>query len=132
MLQAEDESAQGMSQKSSSFSLFAEHKLAPIYLPRALLTFFVDIEFTGSHTQFYDKFEYRSLISQILERLWRRPAYKQHIIQVRPAYKQHIIQVLAGHHTYSTLLITHPFFHHSSILPSPTMRSLVRDECGGE
>jgi hypothetical protein len=43
------------------------HELASRWLAPALLSFFVDIEFTGSHTQFYDKFRYRTTIAEIME-----------------------------------------------------------------
>jgi ubiquitin conjugation factor E4 B len=35
----------------------------------------VDIEFTGSHTQFYDKFNIRHNISELLEYLWLVPSH---------------------------------------------------------
>ena len=35
---------------------FLQHKVAPTYLPRALLQLFVDIEFTGHAMQFEQKF----------------------------------------------------------------------------
>ena len=35
---------------------FLQHKIAPFYLPQALLQLFVDIEFTGHAMQFEQKF----------------------------------------------------------------------------
>ena len=35
---------------------FLQHKVAPAYLPQALLQLFVDIEFTGHSMQFEQKF----------------------------------------------------------------------------
>jgi ubiquitin conjugation factor E4 B len=40
------------------------------------MQFFVDIEFTGSHTSAYDKYEYRHEMTQILEYFWSIPNYK--------------------------------------------------------
>jgi ubiquitin conjugation factor E4 B len=36
----------------------------------------VDIEFSGSHTAAYDKYEYRQEMSTVLEYLWQQPVYK--------------------------------------------------------
>lgn len=38
-------------------------------------------EFTGSHTQFYDKFMFRSLTAQLLEHLWTLTPYRESIIR---------------------------------------------------
>eukprot|EP00968_Pinguiococcus_pyrenoidosus_P029352 scaffold8516_cov239-Pinguiococcus_pyrenoidosus.AAC.1 len=56
---------------------FAKEHLAPL-----LLRFFVDIEFTGSHTQFYDKFRYRSLAARIMAFLWEMEPYRQTVVRV--------------------------------------------------
>jgi ubiquitin conjugation factor E4 B len=53
------------------------HKLAQAHLAPALMQFFVDIEFTGSHTGAYDKYEYRHEMTQILEYFWTLPEYRQ-------------------------------------------------------
>ncbi|KAJ2633580.1 Ubiquitin conjugation factor E4 [Coemansia sp. RSA 1290] len=50
--------------------------LARVYLVPALLRFYVDIEQTGSSSQFYDKFNIRYYIARILRALWSRaPRY---------------------------------------------------------
>jgi len=61
--------------------LFETHQLAMNHLAPLLLQFFVDIEFTGSHTQFYDKFNYRSITSRLLKYLWQLPAYQESVIR---------------------------------------------------
>ncbi|CAN0482791.1 unnamed protein product, partial [Ectocarpus sp. 12 AP-2014] len=38
-------------------------------------------ELTGSHTQFYDKFTFRSLTAQLLEHLWTLRPYRESIIR---------------------------------------------------
>lgn len=43
--------------------------------------FFFFAEFTGSHTQFYDKFTFRSLTAQLLEHLWTLKPYRESIIR---------------------------------------------------
>lgn len=61
---------------SSMSSLFEGHQLALKYLVPNLLKLYVDIEFTGSHTQFYDKFNIRHNISELLEYLWTVPSHR--------------------------------------------------------
>lgn len=51
---------------------------------RACLPASVDLffeELTGSHTQFYDKFTFRSLTAQLLEHLWTLRPYRESIIR---------------------------------------------------
>ncbi|XP_010258183.1 PREDICTED: probable ubiquitin conjugation factor E4 [Nelumbo nucifera] len=57
-------------------ALFEGHQLSLQYLVRNLLKLYVDIEFTGSHTQFYDKFNIRHNIAELLEYLWEVPSHR--------------------------------------------------------
>uniref|UniRef100_A0A803LSE6 RING-type E3 ubiquitin transferase n=1 Tax=Chenopodium quinoa TaxID=63459 RepID=A0A803LSE6_CHEQI len=61
---------------SATASLFEGHQLSLQYLVKNLLKLYVDIEFTGSHTQFYDKFNIRHNIAELLEYLWQVPSYR--------------------------------------------------------
>ena len=61
-------------------AVFHTHRLAQAHLAPALMQFFVDIEFTGSHTGAYDKYEYRHEMCQILEYLWTLPEYRQVVV----------------------------------------------------
>ncbi|KAF5207571.1 Ubiquitin conjugation factor e4 [Thalictrum thalictroides] len=61
---------------SSTATLFEGHQLSLEYLVRNLLKLYVDIEFTGSHTQFYDKFNIRHNIAELLEYLWQVPSHR--------------------------------------------------------
>ncbi|CAK7323007.1 unnamed protein product [Dovyalis caffra] len=61
---------------SATASLFEGHQLSLEYLVRNLLKLYVDIEFTGSHTQFYDKFNIRHNIAELLEYLWQVPSHR--------------------------------------------------------
>nr|CAB3495577.1 unnamed protein product [Digitaria exilis] len=61
---------------SSTASLFEGHQLCLDYLVRNLLKLYVDIEFTGSHTQFFDKFNIRHNIAELLEYLWDVPSHR--------------------------------------------------------
>lgn len=67
---------------SATSSLFEGHQLSLQYLVRNLLKLYVDIEFTGSHTQFYDKFNIRHNIAELLEYLWQVPAHRNAWTQI--------------------------------------------------
>lgn len=57
-------------------SAFLQHKVAPAYLPQALLQLFVDIEFTGHSMQFEQKFGYRHHMYSVLQYMWKQDNYK--------------------------------------------------------
>ncbi|XP_062151115.1 probable ubiquitin conjugation factor E4 [Alnus glutinosa] len=61
---------------SVTATLFEGHQLSLEYLVKNLLKLYVDIEFTGSHTQFYDKFNIRHNIAELLEYLWQVPSHR--------------------------------------------------------
>lgn len=46
------------------------------YLLHALMRFYIEAEFTGTHTQFYDKFNIRYEIFQIIKCIWNNPLYR--------------------------------------------------------
>lgn len=60
-------------------TLFSGHQLSRKFLPGALFRLYVDVEHTGSHTQFYDKFSIRYQIGSILESLWSIPDYRKSV-----------------------------------------------------
>ncbi|KAL6202593.1 hypothetical protein ACLB2K_026301 [Fragaria x ananassa] len=65
------------SQSSAALAmLFEGHKLSLEYLVRNLLKPYVDIEYTGSHTQFNDKFSIRHSIAELLKYLWQVPSHR--------------------------------------------------------
>jgi ubiquitin conjugation factor E4 B len=53
------------------------------YFIEGLIIFFNDIESGGSHSQFYDKFEYRHYASLIFDYLWKIPLYQQKTISLQ-------------------------------------------------
>ncbi|XP_055805669.1 probable ubiquitin conjugation factor E4 [Solanum dulcamara] len=61
---------------TATSTLFEGHQLSLEYLVKNLLKLYVDIEFTGSHTQFYDKFNIRHNIAELLEYLWQVPSHR--------------------------------------------------------
>ncbi len=53
------------------------HSVATRHLAPAVGQLFIDIGFTGSHTQFYDKLSYRLPAANVLEFLWQWPAHRK-------------------------------------------------------
>lgn len=51
----------------------------------ALMHFWIAAETTGSHTQFYDKFEIRSHLSRVFDAIWDNPAHLRRIDDVAHA-----------------------------------------------
>uniref|UniRef100_A0A0D6R1N6 RING-type E3 ubiquitin transferase n=1 Tax=Araucaria cunninghamii TaxID=56994 RepID=A0A0D6R1N6_ARACU len=64
------------SKSSAMATMFEGHPLALEYLVFNLMKLYVDIEFTGSHTQFYDKFNIRHHIAELLEYLWEVASHR--------------------------------------------------------
>eukprot|EP00271_Cylindrocystis_brebissonii_P000919 TRINITY_DN11118_c0_g1_i1.p1 TRINITY_DN11118_c0_g1~~TRINITY_DN11118_c0_g1_i1.p1 ORF type:complete len:1080 (-),score=209.96 TRINITY_DN11118_c0_g1_i1:1215-4454(-) len=63
-------------------ALFEGHPLAMQHLTPNLLKIYVDMEFTGGHNAFYDKFSARFQISSLLEYLWGVPSHQAAWIQM--------------------------------------------------
>lgn len=63
-------------------AVFTTNPMAKANLVRVLTRFFVDVEQTGMHTQFYDKFNIRYNISQILKTIWEIPAHRSQMISM--------------------------------------------------
>ncbi|KAI8804051.1 ubiquitin elongating factor core-domain-containing protein [Cladochytrium replicatum] len=61
--------------------VFTTHPLAKEWLVSSLLKFYVDVEQTGMSSQFYDKFNIRYNISQIVKGVWNDPNHRVKIIQ---------------------------------------------------
>ncbi|WFD31009.1 RING-type E3 ubiquitin transferase [Malassezia sp. CBS 17886] len=55
------------------------HPLAIQHLVPALMTFWIDAESTGSHTQFYDKFNIRYHLTQVFKAVWTNPEHKRQL-----------------------------------------------------
>lgn len=61
----------------STSAVYTGNEVALKYLARTLLRFFVDIEVTGSHSQFYDKFNIRYSIALCFKFLWTIPQIRE-------------------------------------------------------
>jgi len=53
------------------------HLLALKHLMSCLVAFYIEVESTGTHTQFYDKFETRRHIAQIWKAIWTNPIHRE-------------------------------------------------------
>lgn len=60
------------------------HDLALRHLVPACMSFWVEAESTGSHTQFYDKFNIRSNLGRIFKTIWNNP---QHMAKIQAEAK---------------------------------------------
>ncbi|CAI7757376.1 unnamed protein product, partial [Closterium sp. NIES-54] len=67
---------------ASMASLFEGHPLAMRHLAPNLIKLYVDVEFTGSHNAFYEKFNTRFEIADLLEYLWDVPCHRSAWIHV--------------------------------------------------
>ena len=61
--------------------VFHAHPLAQKWLAPAVMQFFVDVEFSGSHTGAFDKYEYRNEMFMVLDYFWQQPGYKSTMIE---------------------------------------------------
>ncbi|KAA6410505.1 MAG: ubiquitin conjugation factor E4 [Lasallia pustulata] len=54
-------------------------QFATDHLLHALMKFYIEVENTGAHTQFYDKFNIRYEIFQVIKCIWSNPIYREHL-----------------------------------------------------
>lgn len=69
----------GYSQTGILGDVINVHPLALEHLVPACMSFWVEAESTGSHTQFYDKFNIRYHLSQIFKVIWNNPQHQDRI-----------------------------------------------------
>jgi len=65
--------------QADKLDIYGANKLASTHLPTALMSFYVDIEFTGRSSSFYDKFTHRYHIASLVKYLWQLPDYRSSI-----------------------------------------------------
>mmetsp|Transcript_9577 Transcript_9577/g.28938 ORF Transcript_9577/g.28938 Transcript_9577/m.28938 type:complete len:1092 (+) Transcript_9577:200-3475(+) len=75
-------SEEGNSPNGPVQQLFESSAFARKHLMTAAFRLYVDVETTGSHTQFYDKFNTRFFLSDIMLELWRDERYKESLREV--------------------------------------------------
>lgn len=56
--------------------MLCTHQLSLNHLMMCLMKFYVECEKTGTHTQFYDKFQIRRDISEVMQSVWRDPTHR--------------------------------------------------------
>ncbi|EON62739.1 hypothetical protein W97_01964 [Coniosporium apollinis CBS 100218] len=54
-------------------------RFAEQHLLHALMKFYIEAESTGTHTQFFDKFNIRYEIFQVIKCIWSNPVYRQNL-----------------------------------------------------
>lgn len=59
-------------------TLFA-HNFATKHLLHSLMKFYIECESTGTHTQFYDKFNIRYEIFQVIKCIWPNTMYRENL-----------------------------------------------------
>ncbi len=59
-------------------TLFA-HDFAMKHLLHSIMKFYIECESTGAHTQFYDKFNIRYEIFQVIKCIWPNPVYRENL-----------------------------------------------------
>ncbi|TPX33649.1 hypothetical protein SmJEL517_g03534 [Synchytrium microbalum] len=62
--------------------VFCTHPLAQQYLVSSLLRFYCDVEQTGMHSQFYDKFNIRYHVSQIMKIIWNDGGQRMKVVEL--------------------------------------------------
>ncbi|KAK5997791.1 Ubiquitin conjugation factor E4 [Cladobotryum mycophilum] len=67
-------------------------KFANDYLLHALMKFYIECESTGAHTQFYDKFNIRYEIFQVIKCVWANDVYRQQLIRESKVNRPFFIQ----------------------------------------
>ena len=67
-------------------------KFANKYLLHALMKFYIECESTGTHTQFYDKFNIRYEIFQVIKAVWPNDLYKRQLTQQSQTNRSFFVQ----------------------------------------
>ncbi|KAK0386365.1 hypothetical protein NLU13_6202 [Sarocladium strictum] len=78
-------------------------KFANDYLLHSLMKFYIECESTGAHTQFYDKFNIRYEIFQVIKCVWVNDVYKQELrdkSKVNKGFFVHFVNMLLNDATY--------------------------------
>ena len=61
--------------------LLSSMPFATEHLLHALMKFYIEVENTGAHNQFYDKFNIRYEIFQIIKKIWTNTIYRERLLQ---------------------------------------------------
>ncbi|KAG2731032.1 hypothetical protein G9P44_006181 [Scheffersomyces stipitis] len=89
--------------------ILSENKLVMDNILYSLLDFYVMVEKTGAHTQFYDKFNSRYYISVIIEQLWKNPIYRGQLTDYSKHNVDFFIRFIARMLNDTTFLLDETF-----------------------
>ncbi|KAF3924310.1 hypothetical protein ABW21_db0207704 [Orbilia brochopaga] len=79
------------------------HPFALDNLMHSLMSFYIEVEQTGAHTQFYDKFNIRYNASQVIKSIWRNQTYREKLGQesrINPEFFVRFVALLLNDVTY--------------------------------
>ncbi|EWC45716.1 hypothetical protein DRE_05053 [Drechslerella stenobrocha 248] len=79
------------------------HVFALDNLMHSLMSFYIEVEQTGANTQFYDKFNIRYNISQVIKSIWRNANYREKLEQessLNPDFFVRFVALLLNDVTY--------------------------------
>ncbi|KAK4213002.1 ubiquitin elongating factor core-domain-containing protein [Rhypophila decipiens] len=79
-------------QKGVLGDLLTNTKFANDHLLHAIMKFYIECESTGAHTQFYDKFNIRYEIFQVIKCVWSNDHYKRQLTQSSKSNRQFFIR----------------------------------------
>ncbi|KAK1924344.1 ubiquitin elongating factor core-domain-containing protein [Papiliotrema laurentii] len=69
--------------KGTLFDRLGINPLSTEFLMPTMIRFFIDVEHTGGHTQFWDKFNFRRDMSRIIRTMWNNPLHREAFIKSR-------------------------------------------------
>ncbi|KAK4689997.1 ubiquitin conjugation factor E4 B, partial [Tremellales sp. Uapishka_1] len=113
--------------KGTLFERLSYHNLSTEFLMPTLIRFFIDVEMTGGHTQFWDKFSFRRDISRIIKSMWENPLHREAFIKSRHNDFDQFIKFI-------NMLMSDTTFHLEESLTGlakiNTIRAQMADEAG--
>ncbi|KOS21891.1 Ubiquitin conjugation factor E4 [Escovopsis weberi] len=101
--------------------LLTSIKFAHDYLLHALIKFYIECESTGAHTAFYDKFNIRYEIFQVIKCIWINDVYRQQLIKESKSNRAFFIQFV------NMLLNDTTYVLDEAFTKFPKMRQLERE-----
>ncbi|KAK8864525.1 hypothetical protein IAR55_001775 [Kwoniella newhampshirensis] len=73
----------GYWRRGALFDRLSVHSISTEHLMPTLIRFYIDVEMTGGHTQFWDKFNFRRDISRIFKSMWTNPLHREAFVKAR-------------------------------------------------
>lgn len=76
-------------------TLFTTSNTCRKFLLPALMSVFIDIEHTGRASQFYEKFNTRELVANVLKVIWRDPHYRSQLVTESQSQPEFFVKFVA-------------------------------------